>query len=297
MNLLVPLLFVLLGGGLLLIVWRPAPPTPYQDREAREVEGEPPPMRRRLERLIEARAGRGAATAGQFTMVLLCAFLIGGGLLFPFFRMGSVVVAVGVAYLVGQLYLQRQEARRTAQLDEQSMDLIALSVANLSASAASAPAQVIKRLLEESDPPLREEVQPIVHLLGLARDFRPGLEDTILSTRSERLRRFLHLWRTSEEETLGPKGQTARFRALFEEERMMETLRRETRLSARKAQFSMWVVVAIIPALLTVMMLMVPAFRHFYMESPLGKMGLVVILVLEVLAIYVSRRLVNAALR
>ena len=297
MNLIVALGFAGLGMGLLLVLWPAGRRSPHLTAEARRVAALPPPLRRPLERYIEQRAGRGATTAGQFALVLLASLVLGAAALFPFFRLGAVLPAVLVAFIVGQLYLQAQEQKRTARLDEQALEFLTLAVANLAAAAHAAPALVLGRLLAAAEAPLGEEVAAILPPLQGGKDFRPALEDVLTTTRSGRLRRVLHLWRASEEETLGPTAQAARFQALFEQERLMEGLRRETLLAVRKGQSSMYVVCGLIPALVAVMMVLVPAFRQAYIETDLGHLGLALILMLEFLAVFVNRRIIRAALR
>lgn len=294
MNAVVALLF-LLAVGLSLALYRPLPPSPHREREAREVSGLPAEVRRRLERYIERRAGAGAVGAGQMVLVLLSAFLGAGALLFPFFSLGAVVPAVAAALVVGEFYLQAQEAKRTGRLDAQTLDLLTTAAASLAAARLS-PAKVVGELLERSDAPLREEVSPILAPLQAGKDFLPALEDVMDRTRSNRLRRFLHLWRASEEEALGPAGQAERFRALFEQERLLEGLRREVLLSVRRVQFSMYVVIALIPLLVGAMMVLVPDFRAAY-TTPLGNLGLAFILLLEFGVVVLSRRIVRQALR
>lgn len=297
MNLVVTLAFAGLGAGLLLALRPLVTPAPHRAAEARAVAGLPPALRRPLERYIERRAGKGATTAAQFGLVLLTGLILGVAVLFPFFSLGAVFPAVLAAFVAGQMYLQAQELRRTARLDEQALEFLTLAVANLAAAAHSAPARVIGGLLASAEAPLREEIAAILPPLQGGKDFRPALEDVLETTRSARLRRVLHLWRASEEETLGPAGQAARFQALFEQERLLESLRRETLLAVRKAQSSMYVVIGIIPALVAVMMALVPAFREAYMNTLLGHLGLGIILALEFLAVFLSRRIVRAALK
>lgn len=296
MNLIVVVAFAGLGIGLLLALRPVTVPAPYRTAEARRVATLPPAWRRLLEHYIEQRAGRGAATARQLGLVLLASLIVGGAALLPFFSVGAVIPAVLGAFVAGQLYLQAQELKRTARLDEQALEFLTLAVANLSA-VHTAPALVLGGLLAAAEAPLQEEVAAILPPLQGGKDFRPALEDVLELTRSARLRRVLHLWRASEEETLGPAAQAARFQALFEQERLMETLRRETLLTVRKAQFSMYVVIGIIPALVAVMMVLVPSFREAYMNTLLGRLGLALILALEFLAIFLSRRIVRAALK
>lgn len=297
MNLVVVLALAGLGTGLLMALRPGGRPSPYREAEARAVAALPVDLRRRMERYIEKRAGKGAATAAQFGMVLLSSLILGAAALFPFFSLGAVFPAVLVAFISGQMYLQAQELKRTARLDEQALEFLTLAVANLAAAAHSAPARVIGGLLASAEAPLREEVAAILPPLQGGKDFRPALEDVLDTTRSGRLRRVLHLWRASEEETLGPAGQAARFQALFEQERLLESLRRETLLAVRKAQSSMYVVIGIIPALVAVMMALVPAFREAYVNTLLGHLGLGIILALEFLAVFLSRRIVRAALK
>lgn len=297
MNLVVTLAFAGLGAGLLLALRPLVTPAPHRTAEAQAVAGLPPALRRPLERYIERRAGKGATTAAQFGLVLLTGLILGVAVLFPFFSLGAVFPAVLAAFVAGQMYLQAQELRRTARLDEQALEFLTLAVANLAAAAHSAPARVIGGLLASAEAPLREEIAAILPPLQGGKDFRPALEDVLETTRSARLRRVLHLWRASEEETLGPAGQAARFQALFEQERLLESLRRETLLAVRKAQSSMYVVIGIIPALVAVMMALVPAFREAYMNTLLGHLGLGIILALEFLAVFLSRRIVRAALK
>ena len=297
MNLVVALGFAGLGTGLLLALRPAVRRSSHLAAEARRVAALPPSLRRPLERYIEQRAGRGATTAGQFALVLLASLILGTAVLLPFFSLGAVLPAVLIAFVVGQMYLQAQELKRTARLDEQALEFLTLAVANLSAAARSAPALVLGELLAAAETPLREEVAAILPPLQGGKDFRPVLEDVLDTTRSARLRRVLHLWRASEEETLGPTAQAARFQALFEQERLMEALRRETLLSVRKAQSSMYVVCGIIPALVAAMMALVPAFRQAYVETLLGHLGLALILMLEFLAVFLSRRIVRAALK
>jgi hypothetical protein len=59
----------------------------------------------------------------------------------------------------------------------------------------------------------------------------------------------------------------------------------------------MYVVCGLIPALVAVMMALVPVFRVAYVETDLGHLGLALILMLEFLAIFLSRRIVRAALK
>ena len=297
MNVVVALSLAGLGLGLLLALRPAGRRSPHLAAEARRVAALPPALRRPLERYIEQRAGRGATTAGQLGLVLLTSLILGCAALLPFFKLGAVLPAVLGTFIVGQLYLQAQELQRTARLDEQALEFLTLAVANLAAAAHAAPALVLGRLLAAAEAPLREEVAAILPPLQGGQDFRPALEDVLETTRSNRLRRVLHLWRASEEETLGPTAQAARFQALFEQERLLEGLRREILLSVRKGQSSMYVVCGLIPALVAVMMALVPSFRVAYVETDLGHLGLALILMLEFLAVFLSRRIIRAALR
>lgn len=295
MNGFVLLFLILLAVGLSLVLWRPLPPSPHREAEERGLAALPAELRRRMERYIERRAGVGAVGTGRMVIVLLATFLGAGALLFPFFSLGAVVPAAATAWVVGELYLQTQEARRTGLLEAQTLDLLTTASASLSA-ARLAPAKVIGELLSRAEAPLREEVSPILAPLQAGKNFLPVLEDVMDRTRSARLRRFLHLWRASEEEALGPAGQAERLRALFEQERLMESLRREVLISVRRVQFSMYVVIAIIPLLVLVMMLLVPDFRSAY-TTPIGRFGLALILLLEFGVVVLSRRIVRQALR
>ncbi len=297
MNEWVLLALVILAAGLWLVLRRPALPAPYREAEAREIAALPPELRRPLERYIEQRAGRGAATVGQLTLVLLAALLGATALLVPFFKLAAVLPALVTALVVAQFYLQAQEAKRKAAIDQQSLTLLRRATANLSGTSTVSPARLMGNLLARAGGPLGEEVAPILPPLEGGQSFLPALEDVLEATRSTRLRRVLHLWRASEEEHLGPAGQAARFRALANQEKILERLTRKTRLSVKKAQGSMYVVIGIIPALVAVMMAMVPEFRHAYMHNLLGQFGLAVILALEFVVIWLSRRIIAAALQ
>jgi len=294
------LLLLTLAAGLLLALVPGAAvraqAAPSLVLEVRAAQGLAPELRRRFERYIERRTG-GTVRAGHLALVLLCAFLVSGALLFPFFSLGAVLPAVLIAYVAGQLYLQAQEGRRVNALEEQTLELLTLAEANLSASARLSPARLIGDLLAQEGDPLREETAAIQAALGAGRDFLPALEDLMLHTRSMRLRRFLHLWRASEQEALSPQGQAARFRALVEQERLQEKLRQDILAAVLKAQSSMYIVMGIIPALVGVMMLMVPEFRNAYIGNPLGQLGLTFILAAELLVVILSRRIVARALR
>ncbi len=297
MNPLLLLGLAVLAAGLGLVLHRPALPSPHREAEARDVAALPPELRRQMERYIEQRAGRGAATVGQLALVLLAALLGAVALLFPFFKLAAVIPAVVTALIVAQFYLQAQETKRRAALDKQALTLLRRAVANLSGTSNVSPARLVGNLLLRAGEPLGQEVAAILPPLQGGQNFLPALEDVMETTRSARLRRVLHLWRASEEERLGPAGQAARFRALAAQEKLLERLTRKTKLSVKKAQGSMYVVIGIIPALVAVMMAMVPEFRNAYMHNLLGQFGLAMILGLEFLVVWISRRIIAAALQ
>lgn len=224
---------------------------------------------------------------GEF--LALTAFLAGAGFLLVYSFTGSFLPAIGIGAIgavAPKLYLNRRQGQRVQAVDDELVDMLALSANSLRSGWGFL--QALEQVSAELPPPLSEEARQVLEEVSLGaspEDALMALQQRIPSYDLELIVTAVVIQRKvggNLAEMLDGIGHTIRERI---------KLLGEIRALTAEARLSVWVLGALPFALLILMSAMNPGYVDPLLSDPRGRMLLMGIGVMEFVGVLVLRKL------
>ncbi len=280
------------------LAWRPAAPSPLSKRRKSALDKAADQVNQgRLGKYVEDQVGGASSITGMrllviFVSVGLCALL----LLFRIFGLLTPLVAGGVAFLVGYLYVQAEARKRKLRLEEQTLRLATVLAAALKAQNPTGTyLQRTRRFLQEMKGPLDEDLGAALDTIFAKGDVQDVLFALQQETRSDILRRLLGRFMLIEKKSLTVPSQQKIFDRFAETANAKNRLAAAIRVETSLVRGSQFAVIALVPLMLLVKFGMRGPIMAQYVATSFGQTMLGGGFLLLVAMVFINLRMMKRA--
>lgn len=274
MNPWIVLVVVLLAAGGVMAGWQITAPSPLETRRKSPLAKAAATIDKgRVGKYVEDRiGGAGEVTGSRYALVLLGSGLAALVVLVPIFGYAAPLAAVGVALLVGWVYIQAGARKRKKLLQQQTLRLGGTLAAKLKRrTAGMALLDQIARSLERMGPPIGDDLGTALKVVRQGADFAATLDDLQRATHSPRLRRFIELLQLIQRSDMQTEQQQQIFDHFHRTELGKESRAGQREIILTQSRSTLLIITLIVPMMLVVKFLIRGPVMVAYVSSPLGQ--------------------------
>lgn len=284
---------VILAAGGVMVGWQATAPSPLEGRRkgplakaAERIEAG------RLGKYVEDRVGGASEATGlRYALILMGSGLVSLAVLVPIFGYAAPLAAIGVAWLVGWIYLQAGTRKRKRLLQQQTLRLGGILAAKLKRKTGGGTLRdQILRSLERMGPPLEDDLGTALKAVRQGADYAATMDELQRTTHSPRLRRFVELLQLIDSSDMETEQQRQIFDHFHSKELAKEARAGAVEIIITQSRSTLLIITLLVPLMLVVKFLLRGPVMVAYMSSPLGQLILGTAFVMLFIMVFVGLR-------